>query len=45
MEADAVTKFVVLERLDLSNDEHIKNIDNLQDLKTWKRKAEKMYYL
>ncbi len=34
MEADAVTKFVVLERLDLSNDERIKNIDNLQVLKT-----------
>ncbi len=45
MEADAVTKFVVLERLDLSNDERIKNIDNLQVLKTWKRKAQKMYYL
>lgn len=45
MEADAVTKFVVLERLDLSDDEHIKNIDHLQVLKTGKRKTEKMYYL
>lgn len=45
METDAVTKFVVLESLNLSNDKHIKNIDHLQVLKTGKRKTEKKYYL
>lgn len=45
MKADAVTEFVVLERLNLLNDEHIKNRDHLQVLKIGKRKTEKMYYL